>query len=442
MQTRVRVYIGAVLVAAVASAVTLGVYGPTASREAAATAAFLCAIGWLAGRLTYELDQKGTRASVGFLLFPAAAFAAANWTVPLFVAGTVVLLELRRRAEIAKLVFNTSALVLASSWSILAFHFAGGTAWIEHGTIPVPSIAALLVTASLVGSLATTGVIALSSNQPFWTTWRAVTGRTALDDVLVSPMVGLIAYSAVSFPIGWTIVACSTLLWINRLYQTNRALQRVSHEMLELMVSAIEARDPYTSGHSRRVSRMAVEIARSIGLGSREVDRIRVAGLLHDVGKIHEKYAPILSKPDRLTRDEWMLMKEHPADGERLVANVSQLHDVLPAVRHHHERWDGAGYPDGLRGEDIPLMARVMAIADTIDAMTSDRSYRRGMSIEEVKREVERCAGTQFDPEIVSKLMAGAYWHALFAPEQADTATRFEIKLVADDRSKPAEIVA
>jgi putative nucleotidyltransferase with HDIG domain len=258
----------------------------------------------------------------------------------------------------------------------------------------------------------------------------------------VSPFTAVIAYTAVTYPIGWTIVGCTTLIWINRLYQTNRALQRVSHEMLELMVSAIEARDPYTSGHSRRVSRMGVEIAQSIGLSSREVERIRVAGLLHDVGKIHEKYAPILSKPDRLSRDEWMLMKEHPADGEKLVANVSQLHDVLPAVRHHHERWDGAGYPDGIKGEAIPLMARVLAIADTIDAMTSDRSYRRGLTVDEVRAEVERCAGSQFDPAIVSKLLSGPHWNALFAPVESEPATRFGLRLVGSPESDKREDVA
>jgi putative nucleotidyltransferase with HDIG domain len=430
MTARVRAYIGAVVTSAALAVLVLAVFGPRVSQNAAATAAFLCAVGWLAGRLTYELDQKGTRASVGFLLFPAAAFAAASWIVPVFAGVTTVLLEIRRKAEFPKLLFNTSVVVLSNATAIVAFTLAGGHAWIDHGRIPAISVGALLLASSLTGSLATSGVIALTSGQRFWNTWRAVTGKTALDDVLVSPIVGLIAYTAVTFPIGWTIVACSTLLWLNRLYQTNRALQRVSHEMLDLMVGAIEARDPYTSGHSRRVSKMSVEIARSIGLGAREVDRIRVAGLLHDVGKIHEKYAPILSKPDRLTRDEWMLMKEHPIDGENLVAKVSQLHDVLPAVRHHHERWDGAGYPDGLKGDSIPLMARVMAIADTIDAMTSDRSYRRGLSVEEVRREVERCAGSQFDPEIVSKLLAGPYWDALFTPAESETTTRFGLKLV------------
>jgi HD superfamily phosphohydrolase YqeK len=431
MRTAVQVYIAGVVTVAVAAVIALAAIGPAAHWDSAAMAGFLCAIGWFAAWTTYEVDQKGRAVgSVGFLLFPVAAFVVANWTVPVVVAGTVLSLELRRRKELPKILFNTGMLAGASALSILAFGFAGGTPWSGSGSATVASVAALLVTGSLTSSIATTGVVALTTGQQFWRTWRAVTGRTAIDDVLVSPVVGLIAYALVTWGLGATLVACSTLIGINRLYQTNQALQRVSHEMLELMVSAIEARDPYTSGHSRRVSRMAVEIARSIGLTEREVGRIEVAGLLHDVGKIHEKYAPILSKPDRLSKDEWMLMKEHPIDGERLVANVSQLHDVLPAVRHHHERWDGAGYPDGLRGDAIPLMARVLAIADTIDAMTSDRSYRRGLSHDDVRKEVERCAGTQFDPEIVRKLLSGPYWNALLTPDEAVVSARFGLRVV------------
>lgn len=436
MRTSVRVYIACVLAVAVGAVAALAMVGPDASLRSAATAGFLCAMGWLASRMTYELAQKGAQATVGSLLFPAAALVVANWTVPLLVGATVLSLEIRRKAALPKILFNTSALTASNAIAILAFRLVGGQAWSASPQVRFASVVVLLLTGSLVCSALTTGVIALSQEQPLLRTWRAITGRTAIDDLLVSPVVGVIAYTAAMYPIGWTIVACSTLIWINRLYQTNRALQQVSHEMLELMVGAIEARDPYTSGHSRRVSRMSAEIARSIGLNSREVERMRVAGLVHDVGKIHEKYAPILSKPDRLTRDEWMLMKEHPVDGEKLVAKVSQLHDVLPAVRHHHERWDGGGYPDGLKGDAIPLMARVMAIADTIDAMTSDRSYRRGLSIEEVRAEVERCAGTQFDPEIVSKLLGGPHWDALFALSEGEPSSRPGLRLVGDSRQE------
>lgn len=443
MENAVKLYIASTVAAATACTLALAVSGPSATIESAATAAFLCAIGWLASQVRYDLDQRNTAASVGFLLFPAAAFTVANWTVPVLVATTIATLQVRQKAQPSRIIFNSAAQATANSLSILAFQLAGGTAWSENGPRTISSVGALLIVGSLTCSALTTGVVAVSQRQSYWKTWRAVTGRTALDDVLVSPVVGVIAYSAATWGMLQTLLVCSTLIWIDRLYQTNRALQKVSREMLELMVSAIEARDPYTSGHSRRVSRMAVEIARSIELPTREVDRIGVAGLLHDVGKIHEKYAPILSKPDRLTRDEWLLMKEHPIDGEKLVSNVSQLHDVLPAVRHHHERWDGAGYPDGLRGDAIPLMARVLAIADTIDAMTSDRSYRRGMTVDEVRREVERCAGTQFDPLIVKRLLGSAHWSLLFAPEESGSAARYGLQLVkaragGDERSASA----
>src|SRR5262249_16655739 len=141
-------------------------------------------------------------------------------------------------------------------------------------------------------------------------------------------------------------------------------------ELLELLVKSIEARDPYTSGHSRRVQHYSTIIARVLGLPEREVDQISRAALLHDVGKIYEKYEPILAKSDRMTPDEWETMQEHPIDGANLVSTMSNLRSIVPAIRHHHEKWDGSGYPDGLAGQAIPLAARIISFADTIDAMT------------------------------------------------------------------------
>jgi HD-GYP domain-containing protein (c-di-GMP phosphodiesterase class II) len=182
-----------------------------------------------------------------------------------------------------------------------------------------------------------------------------------------------------------------------------------------------------------------MEIAGCLGLSQHDVDRIGVAGLLHDVGKIHEKYAVILQKPDRLSKDEWLLMKEHPADGETLVRKVSALHDILPAVRHHHERWDGSGYPDGLRGNAIPLMARVMTFADTIDAMTSDRPYRRGLTQGEVRLEIEKHAGRQFDPVIAERLLKSTAWATLIQPSEPESANvRYGLRLV--DQPVPAAV--
>jgi HD-GYP domain-containing protein (c-di-GMP phosphodiesterase class II) len=125
-------------------------------------------------------------------------------------------------------------------------------------------------------------------------------------------------------------------------------------------------------------------------------------------------------------------MKEHPADGEALIRNVSALHDILPAVRHHHERWDGSGYPDGLRGSAIPLMARVMTFADTIDAMTSDRPYRRGLTQDEVRAEIEKHAGHQFDPVLAKRLLKSPVWPTLIQPADAESA-RYGLRLIRED---------
>jgi len=185
------------------------------------------------------------------------------------------------------------------------------------------------------------------------------------------------------------------------------------------MVKAIEARDPYTSGHSRRVSHYSTLIARAIGLTAKEVERIGTAALLHDVGKIHEIYAPILRKPDKLTPDEWAIMQTHPIKSAELVATVSHLKDLIAPVRGHHENWDGSGYPDGLAGEGIPLASRVILFADTIDAMTTDRPYRKALTETQVRAELLKFRGTQFDPNLCDQLLGSPMFGLLFAPAAA-----------------------
>jgi len=137
---------------------------------------------------------------------------------------------------------------------------------------------------------------------------------------------------------------------------------------------------------------------------------------LHDVGKIYEKYASVLSKQDKLTPEEWAIIKDHPVDGANLVATMTRLRDLVPAVRHHHENWDGTGYPDRIAGDVIPIAARIIRFADTIDAMTTDRPYRRPLSEVQVRAEVIRCRGSQFDPSIADRLLASALWPTLFTP--------------------------
>lgn len=178
-----------------------------------------------------------------------------------------------------------------------------------------------------------------------------------------------------------------------------RELETAYYETIRALAEAVDAKDTYTRGHSERVGAYAAMIARRMGLRRELIERIYLAGVLHDVGKLGVRDA-VITKPDRLTPEEYEEMKRHPEIGARILEPVSFLRDVVPCVRHHHEWFDGSarGYPDRLRGEAIPLPARVILVADTVDAMTTDRPYRRALSLDRVVRELHKFSGSQFDP--------------------------------------------
>lgn len=170
--------------------------------------------------------------------------------------------------------------------------------------------------------------------------------------------------------------------------------------IVESMIFALETKDRYTRGHSERVTMFAVEVAEAMGLDKAVIETIRHASRLHDIGKIGIDDS-ILRKPSGLTREERSIMMSHPVTGESILKPVRYLSALLPAVRHHHERYDGAGYPDGLKGDDIPLEARIISVVDTFDAMRSNRPYRDKIELVPVLEELEKCAGRQFDPQVV-----------------------------------------
>lgn len=166
------------------------------------------------------------------------------------------------------------------------------------------------------------------------------------------------------------------------------------------LANAIDAKSPWTKGHSERVMNIAAEIAREMGLSEIFVEQIKIAGLLHDIGKIGILEA-LLEKPDKISDEEFPPMLQHPEKGVAILSPIEQLQDILPVIRHHHERYNGSGYPDGLKGEEIPLQARIVAVADAFDAMVSDRPYKKGLSVRKALKALEKGAGSQFDPEVV-----------------------------------------
>jgi len=175
--------------------------------------------------------------------------------------------------------------------------------------------------------------------------------------------------------------------------------------LIYCLTASIDAKDPYTSGHSERVGRMAVELARQIGLTDAEVNDIYLAGLLHDIGKIGIRDR-VLQKPGRLTDEEMRHVQEHPVTGDRMLSKVKRLAHLRPGVRNHHERYDGNGYPDRLAGEAIPLVARILAVADSCDAMMSPRPYRKPVPREQIELILQGGAGTQWDPRLIEHFMA------------------------------------
>ena len=181
--------------------------------------------------------------------------------------------------------------------------------------------------------------------------------------------------------------------------------ERTYDATLAALSSALDVRDTETEGHARRVLRYMELIAEGLGVPAEQHATLRRGALLHDIGKIGVP-DHILRKPGPLTENEWYTMKTHPDLGARIIANIPFLEDVAMIIRAHHERWDGNGYPEGLAGEQIPLGARIFAVADSFDAMTSDRPYRRGRQLDEAVAEIERCANTQFDPAVVAAFLA------------------------------------
>ncbi len=174
-----------------------------------------------------------------------------------------------------------------------------------------------------------------------------------------------------------------------------------NEQMAAALIEAVEAKDPYTRGHSERVHHIAMQIGAALKLGVRELDNLYWGSLLHDVGKIGIPDA-VLCKPARLTRDEYTFIMVHPERSYEILRHIDRLKGALPGARHHQEKFDGSGYPHELAGNDIPLNARIIAVADTYDSITSSRAYRAGRSHEAAMVEIERCAGTQLDPEIVA----------------------------------------
>lgn len=338
------------------------------------------------------------------------------------------------RTPLLRAAFNVSERVLSVGLTFLVYKLLGGqhppefltpaTAGTVTYDVVLTEIGVFLLSALvyfIVNSVTVNVAVALASERPIVSTWRSNTVWVLGYDLAASSLAIVVAWlfllSSESAGVGrfLFLVIVLPLIGARHIYGKLNHLEEIHKELdlayeelelnvreqLEMMVKAIEARDPYTSGHSRRVSGLSRAIAMDSGLPPEEIEEIENAALLHDVGKIHEEFAPLLQKEGKLTDEEWEIMKTHSVKSAELVSLFSRFRGyVVACVRHHHERWDGRGYPDGVAGADIPRGARIIALADTIDAMTTSRPYRSALTLDAVLAELNRGRGTQFDPEL------------------------------------------
>jgi hypothetical protein len=414
MSNRIRVYVSTLVLLAAGAFVWVYQLSPDIDSTAVKGALWFATLAAVSVVAAYKKGARREAGSVAFLPMLASVIVFPSWITVASLGIAILAVEIAARRVLIKASFNVAQAVLWVACAILAYTYLGGTPLKIGSTVNYAAFAATLAVFAFLHSSALAGAIALSEDKDFFEVWWSGAKVTVIADILTLPFVYVCALLYVYWgpvgAIGFMILA----IGYRHINKVNWQLQQTNQELLQLMVAAIEARDPYTSGHSRRVARNAKLIAQAIGLRDKQVERVAVAALLHDVGKIHEIFAPILSKPGRLTAEENAIMQTHPIKSEELVRTVSQLGDVVAPIRHHHENWDGTGYPDGLVGDAIPLASRIIMFADTIDAMTTDRPYRAALTEAQVRSEFVKLRGRQFDPNICDKLLSSAIYPKLF----------------------------
>jgi putative nucleotidyltransferase with HDIG domain len=345
---------------------------------------------------------RGLRITVATTPILASAFllgpAAAGWVA---LIGCTELRELRRGIPWYGTAFNHAAIALPAILAGYAFLGVAG----REPFVPTPGSFLAGVLAGLVyvgvNSYLTGLVVAIRDRRSLRSVYFRDIAVISSSMLALVPLAWLMAhvYRSVGF---WAAILFALPLYTTRAAYANIVeIRDLFTQTVRALASAIDARDPKTAEHSARVATIAVDLGHALGCGPRDLERLEWGGLLHDVGKIGV-HDDVLLKPGPLHPEEWLAMKKHPVTGEKILHSVERLADELALIRHHHEWYDGSGYPDGLAGERIPFLARVLHVADAYEAMTAVRPYRLNpLTQAEAMAELERYSGVEFDPQVV-----------------------------------------
>lgn len=309
-----------------------------------------------------------------------------------------------RRRPWYRILFNISVCNLQLTTAYLLLNaFSGHDPEFLSSAMGATGLLLAAAAFALIPNVLVSGVVALSEKMSFWTVWRGNHQPLLLNYAAVLP-------TGLAFALLWQVQPLSVVLTIVPLvairqsFEIATRLRHETEEALYALVRVLHERDGETAGHSEREARYAEKIARRLGLTDDEVRVIVQAARLHDIGKVGVRDS-VLRKAGPLSDEEWAEMTKHPVIGSDILSHLSLFRRGAKLVRHHHERYDGKGYPDGLKGEEIPLGSRIIAVADAFDAMISDRPYRKGIPVDEALRRLAAEAGRQFDPVVVGTLI-------------------------------------
>jgi hypothetical protein len=382
------------------------------------------------GRGTVSVSYAVIYASI-LLLGPEVA----TWLAAL---ATLRLVELTGHVSLKAVFFNRAQLAMSAASAGLAYAAVGGA----PGSIDILRDAGALLTAASVYSLVniTTVVVVMYLTQrlSFWGIWVKDFKWMIPHYLALTPLGVLIAVVESYLGLAGVLLLFVPLIIARYSLQLYAQMRKAYLATIQAMVAAIEARDPYTAGHSRRVARYTVATARALHLPEDQTERLEYAAWLHDVGKLAVP-DQILQKTGSLTPGEWAQMKRHPETGANILKQIKLLGRDVDVILHHHEKWNGEGYPDYMRGSAIPLGARLIAIADAYEAMTSVRPYRaRPMSREEAVCELKKCAASQFDPDLVGAFATALEGLPETSPNEEDSELGAPFRAVAAARLKAA----
>lgn len=382
------------------------------------------------GRHTWSPSSSATLASV-VLLGPAGAA----------VVGAVSMGCVRRELSIPQRLFNGAMYALSAYAAGSVFLALGGTVGIPSlGSFPaiIGAFAGAAVTHVAANGLLLGGVLWLTRGPD-----RVRPGHGVFDVRVTLADLGFAVFGLLIAAL-WSVVGpFAAILVLIPLFVARWAItqfadqERAYEATLRVLCQAVETKDFYTRGHSERVSKGSVMIARAIGMRAERVEAIRYAGMLHDVGKLGVP-TKVLQKTGKLTEEEYAAIQLHPMRGLEIIREIGFLDEALAGIMHHHERIDGRGYPMGLAGDEIPEFARVLAVADAFDCMTSTRSYRGARTVEEAISELRRCSGTQFDPAFVDALVAAVAREGWKTPDAPAPPVGEPVEAAAHDHDDPA----